>query len=117
MLSTSTSSVSLYAPGRISMMSPGTHRSSAAWIDSPGLMRSMTGWRCCRLGFESPPAAAAGIIFAGLGFKDALAAVAGITPAGLGLKDAPTAIAGIKLAIATLGGGSMAEPRAFGVRR
>src|SRR5215510_6600703 len=134
MLSTSTSSVSLYAPGRISIMSPGTHRSRAAWIDSPGLMRNTIGWRCCRLGFKDPPAAAGGIApawpgfkdppaaaggiaFAGLGFEDPPTAVGGLALAGLGIMDSPTVVGRITPAIATLAGGSMAEPRAFGVRR
>src|SRR5262245_10453955 len=151
MLSTSTSSDSLYAPGLISIVSPGTHRSSADWIDSPGLIRNTAGWRCCglgfkepsaaagkiapgglgfkdpptafggatpaRLGFEDPPAAAGGITLAGLGFKDPPAAAGRITPGGLGFKGPPTAVSGITSAIATLAGGSMAEPRAFGVRR
>src|SRR5262245_13201556 len=151
MLSTSTSSVSLYEPGRISIMSPGTHRSSAAWIDSPGLMRNKIGWRCCRLGFKDPPTAAGGIApawlgfkdppttvggiafawlgfkdppaaagwitLAGLDFEDPPAAVGGFALTGLGFKDSPTAVGGITPAVATLVGGSMAEPRAFGVNR
>src|SRR5262245_24205815 len=125
MLSTSTSSVSLYAPGRISIVSPGTHRSSAAWIDSPGLMRNTAGWRCCRLGFKdpstaadgippawagfkAPPAAVGEIAFACLGFKDPPTAVGGFALAGLGFKDSTTAVIGIISAIATLAGGSMA---------
>src|SRR5262245_12039981 len=133
MLSTSTSSVSLYAPGRISIVSPGTHRSSAAWIDSPGLMRNTAGWRRCMLGFKDsptaadgiapaglgfkgPPTAAGGITLAWAGFKDPPTAVGGFALAGVGFKGPPTAVSGFKLAIATLAGGSMAEPRAFGVR-
>src|SRR6266542_4865331 len=134
MLSTSTSSVSLYAPGLISIVSPGTHRSSAAWIDSPGLMRNTAGWRCCSsgfkdpstaadgitpawAGFKDPPTAAGEIAFACLGFKDPPTAVGGFALAGLGFEDPSTAVGGIISAIATLAGGSMAEPRAFGVRR
>jgi hypothetical protein len=117
MLSTSTSSVSLYAPGRISIVSPGTHRSSAAWIDSPGLMRNTAGWRRCRLGFEDPSAAAGGITLAWAGFKDPPTAVGGFALVGLGFKDSTTAVIGIISAIATLAGGSMEEPRAFGFKR
>src|SRR5262245_32479058 len=113
MLSTSTSSVSLYAPGRISIMSPGTHRSSAAWIDSPGLTRNTTGWRCWRLGFKDPPTAVGGIAPAWSDFEDPPAAVGGFALAGLGFKDSLTGVGGITPAVATLAGGSMAEPRAF----
>src|SRR6266508_3663816 len=98
MLSTSTSSVSLYAPGLLSIVSPGTHRSSAAWIDSPGLMRNTAGWRWCSSGFKDPSTAADGITPAWAGFKDPPTAAGEIAFACLGFKDPPTAVGGFALA-------------------
>src|SRR5262245_26595775 len=100
MLSTSTRSVSLYAPGRISILSPGTQWSSAAWIDSPGLTRNTAGWRRSRLDFKFPATVVGGITFDKLGFRFPL-----------------TGVGGIDMVAAALTGGGMAEPRALGVWR
>src|SRR5215510_12134096 len=117
MLSTSTRSVSLYAPGRISILSPGTQWSSAAWIDSPGLTRNTAGWRRSRLDFKFPATVVGGITFDKLGFRFPPAAVGGITFDKLGFRFPLTGVGGIDMVAAALTGGGMAEPRALGVWR